>query len=89
MKDRIRLTLPWALLLLSLSAYGQAPTTISPHRPWTYPIRGTLVFVDAPAEDVEVDLRDDTGDIGKIGARRDIPRFFCVCLLMKWQIGHY
>jgi hypothetical protein len=31
--------------------------------PFRYSIRGTLAFVDAPAEDVEVDLRDETGDI--------------------------
>jgi tetratricopeptide (TPR) repeat protein len=31
--------------------------------PFRYGIRGTLAFVDAPAEDVEVDLRSDTGDI--------------------------
>ena len=63
MKCLIRIILAWAALALCAAAYGQGPVSISPHRPWTFPIRGTLVFIDAPAEDVEVNLRDDTGDI--------------------------
>lgn len=53
-----------AFFLSAIPAAAQrAPSSLSSHPAWKYAIRGTLVFVDAPAEDVEVDLRDETGDI--------------------------
>ena len=57
-------TILFLTALAAIPALAQrAPNSLSTHPAWRYAIRGTLVFVDAPAEDVEVDLRDETGDI--------------------------